>query len=79
MKTLLRIDNVQGSICSTETSCESETDYLHLFSSIVTLMCKDQRFAQTIIDAASQFVCRNREIREVARMGIRAAESKTNN
>ena len=78
-KTLLSVVNLNGSICSTEIDCSDEKEYQRLGASILSMMDKDENFAKQILGATAVYVLKRKELSEVNKASMRAAEIKTKN
>ena len=78
-KTLLSIVNINGSICSAELHCDSETEYDRVAASILSMMDQDETFAGKVLQYASLYVINRRKVAELNKASMRSADIKTKN
>ena len=78
-KTLLNVEYIKDGVCSAEISCADPVEKKRCAAALLSLMDKDDDFADLLIQAASIYLTRRKQFASLNQMAIRSAEIKTKN
>lgn len=78
-KTLLHVQLIKDGICSAEIKCETPLEKQRLVASLLSLMDKDEDFANLVANAVALYVLKRKELSRTNEKAIRSADMKIKN
>ena len=78
-KELFKITHLKDGICAAEIHTEDKTDMERICAAILSLMDRNEAFAQNILNAVGLYLMCRKELAEVNQASMRSAEIKLKN